>query len=253
MKNSILEKGSTKVIMTTDDIFLNSDCLFIEFNDVLRSPWFALLCMLQKNEMLNTIFDMSEIKDMNIDELYEWYVNRDFKSVFKNFPITEEGFESIFKSNTEIIESWIDEFEKQEFMSFNSAIEVETDLNFMRALKMIFGTKMIKRIIVYSEYYNKAIEEFLLENFGTKVEYVSGALGEVLCTKKITSNSTFVFSDIENILILEKCDLLNFSSICIADRYGYNYDKDKVRIDTDELAKKYVFKLDFFDNLNSYE
>ena len=60
----------TKVYTCKDTLFYNSQCLFIEYHDVLKSPWLILLNVVKNNEDLNRVFDMSEIK--NLDGQYDW-------------------------------------------------------------------------------------------------------------------------------------------------------------------------------------
>ena len=87
-----------------------------------------------------------------------------------------------------------------------------------------------------------------------KAKYVYGDLVKVLKENEITSNSTFVFSDITKINSLKEAGILNLSSVIIADRYGYNYGgENEVVIDLEKYLSEDTFKLDFFDNLNSLE
>ena len=62
-----------KIILSTEGVFMNSDALFIEYLDVIKSPFYIFLKMINSpkgKEVLNQIFDLSEIDGKTDDELY---------------------------------------------------------------------------------------------------------------------------------------------------------------------------------------
>ena len=113
---------------------------------------------------------------------------------------------------------------------------------------------MVKRVYVYSNDYSERLKEEIVEEYGTNVKYVTGKISEIIKEENITNNSTFVFSDIRNILELEEANVLGLSSVVVADRYGYNYQDEKnLIVDMERLSKENVFKLDFFNNIEVVE
>ena len=96
----------------------------------------------------------------------------------------------------------------------------------------------------------ESIEKDIHERYGNFIQFVYGDMQEVLIENKITSDTTFVFSNILHILNLIQTNLLNYSSIIIADEYFYNYnDEMEPIINFEELFKDCIFKLDFFNNI----
>ena len=71
--------------------------------------------------------------------------------------------------------------------------------------------------------------------------------------KIIPQDSTYVFSDIEKVNDLVKMNRLNLSCVLIANGLRYNFmenDSSKLKVDLEELSKKYIFKYSFFDNFD---
>lgn len=250
---NIMSPGE-KAIVSYDAPFLNSDCVFVEYYDVIKSPWFVLLHYIHDNEALQELFDITEVYDASIEELYEWYINREERNIFLNFPLKEGVFEEIFESNEEAYYIWVTDFLNSELEKIHQCVSADTSLNFAKAMTFLDGSTITKRIYVYTELYNSAVEEELQIKYGQKVQYVYGDFKDVIEKNDIDANSTFVFSDIEKVLSLKECGILEYSSIVIADRYAYNYTKNNDPIvDVDELAENTIFKLSYFDNLTSYE
>jgi hypothetical protein len=239
-----------KAIVTYDNTFLNADCLFIEFDDVIRMPRFMLLFLLRDSEELGKIFDLSEVSSLSLDELYEWYVNRKYRYVFRNLPLTEEAKEKYFQNDEKKMSHWVRNFEYQEYTAIEAAVTTNTDLNAAEMLRMLSGDRIVKNILVYSEYDSDAIREYLSTEFGSNVRYVHGKLEKVLEEQKVTNNSTFMLADMNKIQIIEKCGLLDYSSLVIPDGYGYNKELD---FSIEELLNTHLFKIDFFDNFESLE
>lgn len=254
-ENDIMnDDGVQKVILTYDNTFLNADSLFIEFDDVINSPFFIFLYNIKNNEAFNEIFDTSEISDYSVEELYEWYLNRKNKNVLWNIPLNDYVMEKIFKNDDSVFCEWCEEFLYKELDAIPGLIEQNTELNFYNILKMLLGKKIVKEIYIYTEYYSNTVKDYIEKNFNSNIKYVSGNMQDVIKEEKITSNSTFVFSDITKIYELKDAGILNLSSVIIADRYAYNYvDEENPCIELDELYEKDVIKLDFFNNIEKLE
>ena len=246
--------GKKKVILTYDAPFLNSDFMFIEYDDVIKCPFFVLLKLLQNNKSLNEIMDTSEIDALSLEELYEWYLSRQFKNIFLNLPLRDGIFETYFNDDEDLYIDWTENLLYHELDTLTECVESNCILNFNIILKTIIGSSVVSKIFVYSDKFSESIKDDLIKTYGDKVKYVYGDLTTVLQENKITANSTFVFSDVTKIKILKQLNLLNLASVVIADRYEYNYkNKNDLRVDLEELSKDNVFKLDKFDNINSYE
>lgn len=245
-----------KKFATYGSPFLNNDCLFIEFNDVLTSPFFILIFLLRDNGALNTLFNFDRFKKAEADEIYEWYVNRRTINPIMSIPPRENVIRDYFDNSLQNLNNWGWDFLYQELDVIPDIMEVHSELNFAASLTMICEAGVTKNIYVYSEYEASAIRTWLSEKYGSHVTYITGEMHEVLKKYKITSNSTFVFSDITKILTLKDVNLLNYSSVLIADRYGYNYTKDKSNyiLDIERLIKEgNTFKFNCFNNMEFVE
>ena len=244
---------NNKVLLSTDGVFINNDCMFIEYDDVIKSPYFMILVYFADVHMTypDEIFDLTEIKGLSMDALYEWYTNREHQFILDNFKIREDKVE--FKEDDPDGYKWKRDFVYSLYENIEDIVFRDTSLNFVTTMVNIMKHNLlIKKFFVYTERYSKNIEIELLEAF-PNINYVHGDLVEVLKRKDITNNSTFVLSDVKKIAAIAQAGKLNFSSVVIADRYEYNYKGrlDELVIPVELLLKDNLFKLDFFDNINS--
>lgn len=249
-----------KVILTPNTPFLNSQCIFVEYDDIIKCPSFVLLNSLRENEIANSIFDFSEVKDLSEEELFEWYQKRKYKNIFKNIPLTELGKEKFQPPEGMSVDSFFDSFLYQEYQNISGLVSVNSTLNFAQILPKLFDSNLVHGVYVYSEVYSDVIKSDLFEMYGHHIKYVSGDLKSVLKQFKIPNDSTFVFSNIKNILILDEIGKLERSSIIIPDGYGYNLKETEEGsdiytscVDLEALVEKVLFKIDFFENTHSYE
>lgn len=234
----------TKKIYTgKDTMFYNSQCLFVEYHDVLKCPWFSLLCTVKNNECIHQLFDLSEIEDLDEMELFEWYINRKYRNIYQNFPIQKDRISIP-------LDIFYDEFLTEQMGFSDFFYQTDTTLNFNTTLSVVSEMKdLIKKIIIYSEYENEFLKEDVYKNY-KHAEFVSGNFSDVI--KNVPNDSTFVFSDINKINLLAENKKLDYSSILVCDGYRYNYtltDKKKLLVDIELLKKRFTFKLDFFDNI----
>lgn len=248
---------NNKIILATEGVFLNSDALFIEYQDVIKSPFYIFLKMINNSQGrggLDNIFDMSELNGKNDEELYTWYIERDNQNIFKSFSIQEEIFNTSFKQDQGLVNNLCQELEEKEINDIPELVTQNAWLNFDLVLKNLIGDKnnsdLIKNIYIWHPYYVKSMEEDIHKRYGNFVKFVYGNMQEALVRNKITANTTFVFSNILHIFDLMQTNLLNYASVIIADEYFYNYnDEMDPIIDFNEVFKEYIFKLDFFNNI----
>ena len=74
---------------------------------------------------------------------------------------------------------------------------------------------------------------------------------DIIEKNNISNDSTFVFSNMNHMLELEEINKLNYSTVLIADKFGYNYKEDNETpiVDLDKLLEKNIFKFSFFNNI----
>ena len=76
--------GTKTVYRGNDTLFYNSQCLFIEYHDVIAIPWFTMLAFTKSTPAFNNILKMYEIADYDLTGLLEWYIYRKHRNVFKS-------------------------------------------------------------------------------------------------------------------------------------------------------------------------
>lgn len=244
---------NNKLFVTTEGVFLNSKCLFIEYEDVLKSPMFSYLYIMKDQEFFRNFFDISELQDLSMDELYEWYLHRDSKNIFYSLELSDEFYERIPEEKMDELRAdlYIKSYEEA-----GAVIKSTGELNFAKVLHALLDEKgnggLVKDILVWHPFYVEGIAEDLKEKYGTRVKFVYGNFIDVIKENKVTEDSTFIFSDMYHILDLEEAGIIDFSSIIIADEYWYNYDTEfNPVILPEEILEAHIVKLDFFNNITS--
>lgn len=235
-----------KVIRTENTIFKNSQCLVVEYSDVLKTPFFLLLNAIQKSSVMGKIFDLSEIQNMNIAELYLWYIRRKNFNPYKDFRVIAE------------VENYDDNFAnfmlETNLKSSDIFYSNDTELVFSGILKDLLrenDSNFLHKVIIYEEYGNDYVKHDIEKNYHSDridVEYRTGNFKSIL--SQIPRDSSYVISDIYRIRDLDEMDKLSYSSILIPYDFYYNIDFEtkQYKLDIDALSKEKTFKLSFFKN-----
>ena len=231
---------TTKVLTGRSNIFYNADCLVVEYDDVLRMPQFALLCGIEPSNLgeLSQILDFTEIEGYSMEALGEWYFARKYKNIYMNFPTDMMEGEAWALFCEKLLEAHLSSSE----LFFGDV----TKLSFYTVLSEIREHKsLLHDIVIYNDYRSPYIDADVEKNFsGAKLEYADIEKALAACPK----DSTFVFSNIENVLVLEELGKLDYSSIIISNGFRYNYDENtELKVDLEKLLNEHVFKIDFFD------
>lgn len=242
-KDKKMAEKKKMVFVRNDKIFQNSKCMFIEYHDIIRAPWFNVLAAIQHNKTMNEHFiDNTEIRNLNIDELFEWYTNRKFINIYDNLPCRNLGKEKGL-TKEQLLHSQI-----------NSTLDIATTVP-LRFLSILNGLPkkepLVEQFIIYTEHHEAGIERTIPDNIPVKgkVEYCWGDLKEVL--EDVPKDCTFVFSDIEKIQKLADLDRLNYTSVLIPKKYRYNYtleDPKTPKVDIEALQGDHIFKFHWFLN-----
>ena len=238
---------SEKIVYRGNDtLFYNSQCIFVEYHDIIAMPWLTMLAAIKNSTAFNNILNISEISSYDIRGLLEWYIYRKHRNVFKSIGPAE--------SIGELPEDAYDILLEKAMSISEDIYRIPTNLKFLSTLRLLVSdSSMIKQVIVYSEKNEPMIEDTLKRYFekSGKVKYFYGKFEDLV--KIVPNDSTYVFSDITKVDILRAKDKLNLSCVLIASGLRYNYmedDASKLKIDLEELMKTHVFKYSFFDNFD---
>ena len=91
---------------STDTLFYNSQCLFIEFHDVIEMPWLMLAYMLRNDKNTQKIFKIDELSSYSIQDFVEWYIYRKHRNIFKSIGVRDE----INDKSGDVPDEWYDYF-----------------------------------------------------------------------------------------------------------------------------------------------
>ena len=78
-----------KVFRTVNSLFYNSQCLFVEFHDVIAMPWLTMLKINLDSEAINKIFKVDGFSDYSTNALLEWYIYRKKRNIYEEIGVRE--------------------------------------------------------------------------------------------------------------------------------------------------------------------
>lgn len=230
------------MIRSTDSIFLNSKSIFVEYIDIIKSPYFLFLYALMSAEdkVLKEPFDTEILKSLeSIEALSEWYYCRHSQNpLIDLIPEENISFTNFDK---------VDEFMDLQLRESDVIIKGSSPLNFVNVInRLMTDSLLVPKVYIWYPYDNPNIGEDVRTLFKNEdIEFMHGNIGR--CLKEIPQDSTYVFSDISNILVLEELNKLDMSSILIPVDFAYNLDEKKeLLLDIDGLQKDHVFKINKF-------
>lgn len=231
------QNGERIYFGTSNEIFLNSQCIFVEYTDIIKSPYMVFLYMMAMDKSVGeNIFDTEIFSGYDSESLGEWYSHRKYQNPL--FEICK-----IKATSTQL-----EEFMNQEILISPDLIKLSPQLNFADILqKLDIGKQnLVKKLVVWYPYDNDVIKSDLYEMLGDVAHFVTGPLESVL--KDIPDDSTYVFSNILRVGSLLDMGKLQYSSILIPKDYAYNFTQyGEPKINYANYLKESTFKLNFFN------
>ena len=240
-----LTKDNIKDVLSkyakNDKMFVNSECVFVEYYDIIKCPWYILLTVIHQNEKVKQLLDLTPVEYLDSNELFEWYCNRKYRNFLFDLasaPIDKVDYDMLLTalmSNNEIF------------------YQVDTRLNAVEPLKEVLRQKMMKKLIIYTEEKNDFVKEDITNLFGNKsnVLYYHGEFDKVL--DKVPSDTTYFLSDFNKVVTMAEKNRLNLASLVLPYDFGYNYyfnDKNERTsyVDFTYLGKDHLFKVNYFNS-----
>lgn len=230
------------LIRSTDSVFLNSKSIFVEYIDVIKSPYVLFLYAIKssKSKVLKDPFDIELMGDFTDPEkLAEWYYCRRSQNPLYDL-IPDDKISTVNFSK-------VDEFMDAQLRESDVLIKKSSPLNFVKVLQRVMSDSiLVPKAFIWYPYNNPVVREDIHELFGNEnVEFMYGNIGK--CIKQVPDDSTYVFSDVTNVLVLDELGKLDFSSIIYPVDFAYNLDENKDSlIDFEGLHKDHTFKINQF-------
>lgn len=216
------------------NIFYNSEVLFIEYRDIIKSPEIILLQIIRNNDKLAEILDFSPITNLSEIGLYEWYINRKNKNVLKELCM-----------RSDISDDDLDELLHQQLMVDDRLYTLAYPLSFTTSINMILKQKIVNKVIFYTEYECPFIKSDISDIVdGSNFEVVSGDFSKAI--KDIPVDTTYILSDIDKIETIQEVKGIAFSTIIVPQEYRYNkINMIDYKVNFEELNKDNIFKYGF--------
>lgn len=218
--------------------FQNSTCVFAEYVDIIQIPWFTLLTFLKDSTGLEGLFNFEEIRYLSPQALLNHYFNREHRNPLIEF-ISNPKDIIVYEDNDRLLDDLVNGSE----IFFNP--DLDTFVTPM--VNNLISNSLIDKLVIYYPTENEFVKADVFKKFGTKAQCVFGDLTQVL--QDIPTDTTYIFSDVLNVLKLEELKKINYSAIMLPLDYRYNFtdnSKEKYIVDMDYLSEKYTFKWSIF-------
>lgn len=230
------------ILRSTDSMFFNTECMFIEYRDVINAIDLSIFTMMAKSNV-NSLYNLKLFENYTNEQFMEFYINRKQRCVLLD--VMPQEYINL---------TTIPEIEKTIWDLVDYIPQLCTDelnLNMVQVVKQLSETKLVKKFVIYTELYSSKIKDHIQRLFPS-AEYVYGDFAEVI--KNIPTDTTYVFSDVKKIQILHDIKRLNLSSVMIPFEYRYNMDsKMELNVNLEEIAKDSVFKMNMFRAISSLD
>ena len=214
--------------------FQNSTCVFVEYLDIIQIPWFTLISFLKDSTGLEELFNFEDIKYLSPQALLNHYFNREHRNPLIEFISIPKDI-IVYEDNDRLLDDLVNGSE----IFFNP--DLDTFVTPM--INNLLSNSLIDKLVIYYPTENEFVKADVFKKFGTKAKCVFGDLNQVL--QDIPTDTTYIFSDVLNVLKLEELKKINYSAIMLPVDYQYNFtdeSKEKYIVDMDYLSEKYTFK-----------
>ena len=211
----------------TSHLFTGGAGMFCQYHDIIKPIYFyAVISMIITKQTYG--LPVNIISSMSLQSLFEWYKQRRYIN-----PLCSLDYNHISDFNVlnDILEK---------ILMDESIYKLSPLLNISRILQVYHQQHMSFPIYIYSEKYNKYIENDIHRVLnGYTHYYVYGNLDEA--TKKCRENFTYIFSDIE--LLKSAADVLmgTYSHVVLARDYRYNCNGYELRYDLHQIMSSHPF------------
>ena len=242
---NIFEDPNGFKVRTMGAMFYNSDTLFVEYSDIIRNIDFMVLIMISRmKENFESFLDLDPIYGLQVSSLMEWYMTRKDKNILYELLQEDKRVldEFSYPKLNEMMNQLVSVLDNESWR------EICPELNFSNVVKLVEkeDKNFLAHVKIWYPFNNPVIRSDVQTLFGERAQFVFGPIEEVL--ENVDANSTFVFSDVTNIMIMEDIGKLDYSSILIPTGYQYNDVDGKLKIDIDSYEEDHIFKFNFFDN-----
>lgn len=217
----------------SNQMFQNTSCLFIEYIDCVQIPWFTFLTFFKDETMFDEIFKMDEIRYLSPRALLGFYFERKNRNPLVD--LLREDRTIQYEQMDEMLQSIVN----SEEIFFN----VNIDTNIHPIVNNLIANDIVRKILVYYPEENEYVKKDVYNKFGDRAEVTFGDIKTAL--QKTPTDTTYFFSDVMNVIILEDLKKIDFSAIMLPADFRYNFvddDKKKYLVDMDYLSENHTFK-----------
>ena len=214
-------------------IFQNSECIFVEYNDCIQMPWFTFLTFFVKNEKMQEYFDIEYMKQLSIPALMDYYLNREHIN-----PLID-----LIKDESKVDASKLDDFIYEQIESNEIFFSQSMGTHIVPIVNNLLKTALVKKVVVYYPHDCEFVRKDIEDKFVGQAEFMFGEIEDVI--KELPQDTTYIFSDATNVLLLEELGKLDFSAFLLPNNFKYNFvddNKEEFVVNIKYLEEKYTFK-----------
>ena len=223
----------------TNPFTLREEIILMEYKDTIKCPSAGILQLIKKDyiEDMKDLIDINKLQRMDFKNIQRYCIERPCKNILDYIKTVDFNTDEIYNA------------------LYNNCKNLYKDLPLMvmgEAVYLLASQKFTKKLYIFSEEYDKKIEEDIENVYGDqkKVYYVAGAFGDIL--NQIEQPTSYMLSNVDNVQKILDMGKQEYSEIMVA-QYGYNYMvKDgiiQIKGEYDELMPTKHFKIASFTPL----
>lgn len=232
----VLSRDAINILTGLSTMFTNSECLVVEYNDIINMPYFLLLtslCNWYNEETDKEYFPkLEELVDLSLESVLEFYINRKHQ----NFII------DIMPDNLAFDEDEMNHYLMTLVNKYENYFLTDIDLSFSRAITDIIHNKFVKKIVFYYPEECEYVVDDIHNKYGRSnlIDIRFGKFEDAV--RNLSLDTTYVLSDANKVVLLDDMDRLRECTVMVPYEYGYNY--------TDKLNEEFILSEDYFKEKN---
>lgn len=231
----VLSREAINILSGLSNMFVNSECLVVEYVDIINIPyyvWLYMLCLKSNDAYEESFPKLKELSELSPESILEFYINRDNQNIIMD----------IIPDDVEYDDDEMNKYLMTQVNKYENCFMNDIELSFVRAIKDIIHNKFAKKIIFFYPEECEYVSDDIHSKFGHSniIDIRFGKFEDII--KDCSLDTTYVLSDANKVVMLDDMDRLHQCTVMLPYEYGYNY--------TDLVNDKFILSDEYFKEKN---
>lgn len=231
----VLSREAINVLTGLSTMFVNSECIVVEYVDIINMPyfvWLYMLCLKSNDSYEESFPKLKELSELSPESVLEFYINRENQNIIMD----------IIPNDVEYDIDEMNHYLMNQVNKYENCFMTDIELSFVRAIKDIVRNKFAKKVVFfYPEKCDYVIDD-IHSKFGNSniIDIRFGDFEEII--KDCSLDATYVLSDANKVVMLDDMNRLQQCTVMLPYEYGYNY--------VDLVKDEFILSEDYFKEKN---